>query len=73
MIHSVTTRAVDIVLALMLLVGGVVGAQIGARLAGRINPARLRVGLALLVLLIALRVGLGLVWRPDEIYSIQWL
>lgn len=73
MIHSVTTRAVDIVLALLLLVGGVIGAQVGARLAMRLNPARLRLGLAVLVLLIALRVALGLVWRPDEIFSIQWL
>ncbi len=73
LIHSVTTHAVDIVLAMLLLVGGVVGAQLGVRLAGRINPAKLRVGLAVLVLLIALRVGLGLVWRPDEIFSIQWL
>lgn len=73
MIHSVTTRAVDIVLAMLLLIGGVIGAQVGARLAMRLNPARLRLGLALLVLLIALRVGLGLVWRPDEIFTIQWL
>ena len=73
LIHSVTTRAVDIVLAMLLLLGGVIGAQVGARLALRLNPARLRLGLAVLVLLIALRVGLGLVWRPDEIFTVQWL
>jgi hypothetical protein len=73
LIHSVTTHAVDIVLAMLLLVGGVVGAQIGARLAMKSDPARLRLGLAIVVLLVALRVGLGLVWRPDEIYTIQWL
>ena len=47
--------------------------QIGARLAMKSDPARLRLGLAIVVLLVALRVGLGLVWRPDEIYTIQWL
>ncbi len=73
MIHSVTTRAVDIVLAMLLLVGGVVGAQFGAKLAMRIDPARLRLVLAVIVLLVALRMFLGLVWRPDEIYTIQWL
>jgi uncharacterized membrane protein YfcA len=73
MIHSVTTRAVDIVLAMLLLVGGVIGAQFGARLAMRIDPARLRLVLAVIVLLVALRMFLGLVWRPDEIYTIQWL
>jgi hypothetical protein len=73
MIHSVTTHAVDIVLALLLLFGGVIGAQVGARLAMKSNPAKLRLGLAIVVLLVAMRVGLGLIWRPDEIYTIQWL
>ena len=73
MIHSVTTRAVDIVLALLLLLGGVIGAQIGARLAMKANPAKLRLGLAAIVLLVALRMALGLVWQPDEIFTIQWL
>lgn len=73
MIHSLTTRAVDIVLALLLLLGGVVGAQIGARLAMRANPAKLRLGLAIIVLLVATRMLLGLAWQPDEIYTIQWL
>ena len=73
MVHSLTTRAVDIVLALLLLLGGVIGAQIGAKLAQRINPERLRLGLAIIVLLVALRMGIGLGWRPDEIYSVQLL
>lgn len=71
MVHSVTTRAVDIVLALLLLVGGVIGAQIGARLAMKVDPARLRMGLAVVVLIVALRMALGLVWQPDEIYTVQ--
>ena len=71
MVHSVTTRAVDIVLALLLLVGGVIGAQLGARLAMRFDAARLRLGLAIIVLLVALRMALGLVWQPDEIYTVQ--
>jgi uncharacterized membrane protein YfcA len=73
MIHSVTTRAVDIVLALLLLAGGVVGAQFGARFAMKVNPARLRLGLAVIVLLVAAQMAIGLAWRPNEIYSIQWL
>jgi uncharacterized protein len=73
MIHSVTTRAVDIVLAMLLLVGGVVGAQFGARFAMRTNPAKLRLGLAVIVLAVALRMAAGLAWQPDEIYTIQSL
>lgn len=73
MVHSVTTRAVDIVLALLLLIGGVIGAQVGARIAMKFNPAKMRMGLAIIVLLVAMRMALGLVWRPDEIFTIQWL
>jgi uncharacterized membrane protein YfcA len=71
MVHSVTTRAVDIVLALLLLVGGVIGAQLGARFAMQFDAAKLRLGLAVIVLLVALRMALGLVWQPDEIFTVQ--
>ena len=60
-------------LALLLLAGGVVGAQFGARFAMKVNPARLRLGLAVIVLLVAAQMAIGLAWRPNEIYSIQWL
>jgi hypothetical protein len=73
MVHSLTTRAVDIVLAGLLLVGGVVGAQYGAILTTRMKPDLLRLALAVIILLVALRVALGLAWRPDEIFSIEYL
>jgi uncharacterized membrane protein YfcA len=69
-IHSVTTQSVDIVLAGLLLIGGVFGAQYGAVLATRLKPDLLRLALAVLILLVALRMFLGLFWRPEEIYSI---
>jgi len=71
MIHATSTRAVDIVLAVLLLVGSVVGAQLGARLAQRLSPEWLRLALALIVLAVAVRMALGLGWRPDEIYTVQ--
>jgi uncharacterized membrane protein YfcA len=73
MVHSMTTRAVDIVLAGLLLVGGVVGAQYGALLTTRMKPDYLRLALAIIILLVALRMFLGLFWRPDEIFSIEYL
>jgi uncharacterized membrane protein YfcA len=73
MIHSLTTQAVDIVLAALLLIGGVIGAQYGALLTTRVKPDLLRLGLAVLILLVGLRMLLGLTWRPDEIYSIELL
>ena len=73
MIHSLTTQAVDIVLAGLLLIGGVIGAQYGALLTTRVKPDLLRLGLAVLILLVGLRMLLGLTWRPDEIYSVELL
>jgi len=73
MVHAVTTRAVDIVLAGLLLVGGVVGAQYGAVLTTRLKPDYLRLALSIIILLVALRMVLGLFWRPDEIFSIEYL
>ncbi|GAA3998165.1 sulfite exporter TauE/SafE family protein [Sphingomonas humi] len=73
MIHALTTRSVDIVLAALLLVGGVLGAQYGARLTTRLKPDLLRFSLAIIILLVALRMALGLTYRPDELFSIEYL
>ena len=71
LVHATTTKSVDIVLAALLLVGGVVGAQYGARFAQRLRPEVLRLILALIVLSVAVRMALELGWRPDEIYTVQ--
>jgi len=68
--HALTTKAVDIVLAILLLLGSVSGAQIGAQFAQKARPEYLRLALAVIVLLVALRMALGLGYRPDEIYSV---
>lgn len=73
MVHAMTTHAVDIVLAALLLVGGVVGAQYGAILTTRMKPDLLRLALAVIILVVGLRMLLGLAWKPDEIYSIEVL
>jgi len=70
LVHATTTRAVDIVLAGLLLLGSVTGAQLGARLASRVRPEWLRLALGLIVLGIGTRIFLGLVWRPEEIYTV---
>ncbi len=59
-------QTVDVVLALLLLVGGVVGAQLGARASSRFRAEELRAILALIVLAVGLRMGLGLFFAPDE-------
>ncbi|HEX8485200.1 sulfite exporter TauE/SafE family protein [Sphingomonas sp.] len=71
MVHATTTKAVDIVLAALLLIGSVTGAQVGARFATRFRPEHLRLALAIMVLLVGTRILLGLVWRPEEIFSVE--
>lgn len=70
MVHAFTTRAVDIVLAALLLLGSVIGAQLGTRLAGYAKPEVLRLVLAAIVIAIALRMAFGLGIRPDEVYTV---
>lgn len=70
MMHALTTRAVDLVLAMLLLVGSVTGAQLGAQLAQKVNPVGLRLALAVIVLLVAGRMILGLTYHPDEIFTV---
>jgi uncharacterized protein len=72
-VHSLTTKAVDIVLTVFLLIGSVIGAQLGARFAQKMRPEYLRLLLAAIVLLVALRMALGLGWRPDEIFTVGLL
>ena len=59
-------QTVDVVLATLLLVGGVIGAQLGARASSRFRAEELRAILALIVLLVGLRMGLGLFLTPEE-------
>jgi uncharacterized protein len=73
LIHATTTKSVDIVLAALLLLGSVVGAQIGVRLAQKAKPELLRMFLAIVILTVAARMAIGLGWRPEEIYTVQVL
>ena len=49
---------------------GVIGAQLGTKIAGFAKPEHLRLVLAAIVLVIALRMAFGLGIRPDEVYSV---
>ncbi|MBI1245287.1 MAG: TSUP family transporter [Alphaproteobacteria bacterium] len=64
-------QTVDVVLASLLVVGGVVAAPYGAKLGARLGAARLRVLLAMLVLGVAIGLGVGLVRQPADLYSIR--
>ncbi|TCM19472.1 hypothetical protein EDF56_103108 [Novosphingobium sp. PhB165] len=70
MMHAMTTHAVDLVLASLLLIGSVTGAQLGAQFAQKASPVKLRLILAVVVLLVAGRMAIGLGYRPDEIFTV---
>ena len=69
-LHAMTSQSVDIVLALILMVGGVIGAQFGARLGQRLRGEQLRALLALLILGVGVRFAVDLVLRPHELFSL---
>ncbi len=70
-LHAMSTQSVDIVLALILMVGGVIGAQLGARMGQKLRGDQLRLLLALLVLAVGVRFALGLLIQPEELFSIS--
>ena len=70
-LHATTNHLVDAVLALILMIGGVIGAQFGAHAGVRIRGEWLRLLLGLLVLAVGMRFAFQLVVRPDDLYSIR--
>ena len=69
-VHAATNQTVDIVLAFILMVGGVAGAQYGAMAGQRLRSEQLRALLAILVLAVAGRLALDLFVPPESIYSL---
>jgi uncharacterized membrane protein YfcA len=69
--HAVTNHLVDIVLALILMIGGVIGAQFGARTGQQMRGERLRLLLGIMVFAVGLRFAYELVATPDDLFSIR--
>jgi hypothetical protein len=70
-LHASENKSVDVILALLLMIGGVVGAQFGAIAGDKIKGEQLRFLLAGMVLLVALRMAWTLVAAPADLYSIS--
>jgi len=68
--HALTNHSVDMMLALLLIIGGVIGAQLGAIWAVRLKPEQLRILLALLVLSVAAKLAFDLLVQPAELFSV---
>ena len=71
MLHAVTNHLVDAVLALILMVGGVIGAQFGARMGQKMRGERLRLLLGLLVFAVGCRFAYELIVKPDDLFSLR--
>jgi hypothetical protein len=69
--HAVTSHSVDVMLAFFLIIGGVLGAQFGTQIGLKLKAEQLRILLALLVIAVCIKVGLDLLIRPAELYSVR--
>jgi len=69
-LQATNNYAVDIVLAAILVFGGVIGAQFGVRAGAKLRGEQLRLLLALLVLAVAARLLWGLLVPPSDVYTL---
>ncbi len=70
-LQALHNQTVDVLLALLLLTGGVIGAQLGTRFGGKLQSDELRSLLALLVLFVCARMFWGLVATPADVFSLS--
>jgi len=63
--QAISNHTVDLVLALILLLGSTLGAQFGARISRRLKGDQLKILLASIVLLVMVQILVGLVWPPS--------
>ena len=70
LLQSWHNHTVDLMLALTMLVGGVIGGPIGARVAGKLPSVHLRALLALVLVGISIKLFVDLVATPDDLYSL---
>jgi hypothetical protein len=70
LLHAVNNQTVDVILALALIVGGVIGAQFGSSAGAHLRAEQLRLLLGLIVIGVCCKLGYDLVALPDDLYSL---
>lgn len=70
-LHAVANGTVDIILSLVMTAGGVVGAQVGVRLARRIKGAPARIILALIIIAVCFRMMASLFVHPGDLFTMD--
>ena len=68
-LHAMANHTVDIMLAIILISGGVIGAQIGVGFAGKIKSLHARIILAVLIIAVSIQLSSNLFIAPDEIFT----
>jgi len=68
-LQAYANQTVDVVLALLLLTGGVIGAQIGAKIGAKLRGEQLRILLSLMVLSVCGKLLFDLSVTPEDVYS----
>ena len=69
-LQAVANNTVDVVLALILLLGGVVGTQLGTRWGAKLRGEELRALLAVILLMVAAKLVFDLTVRPADPFSL---
>lgn len=70
-LHAYENQTVDVLLALLLLAGGVIGAQFGSRVSGVLKGEQARLLLAIMVLVVSVNLAIDLFTPPEDPYSIE--
>jgi uncharacterized membrane protein YfcA len=70
-LQATMNHTVDLLLSVPLMAGSVVGAQFGVGFSERFKAEQLRALLSVIVLAVAVRMALGLVIRPSDLFSLD--
>ncbi len=71
--QSYLNQTVDVVLAALMILGGVIGAQIGAKVGTKLKAEYLRGILAIIVLIVCFKILIDLTFTPSNLFSIDLL
>lgn len=71
LLQAVMNHSVDVMLAMILLSGGIVGVPLGARLASKLNPVAARLLLASVILSVAGKLLIDLMIVPENIFTLE--
>ncbi len=73
MLQAYSNQTVDVVLALILLIGGAFGVTLGSKLSLRLRAVQLRILLALVILLVAIKILTDMTFSPPDIYEMRFI